>query len=187
MLFPPAAVEGESKRDLAPATEVWVIAQTKDKALVTESEPGAGGLPAMFEKVLGWVPVDRLAPESTANWIPPNDQLKGARVWGPLRAPDPMLELGVVADVQGKDIQVKRLADDKIVKLTRKQIRSGVLTPGMKVLAFCTAKDQQATIEEVLTAGRSVPSVRIKCEGGTVKEEFLPGLRAKPESLPESK
>jgi hypothetical protein len=32
-----------------------------------------------------------------------------------------------------------------------------------------------------------VPSVRIKCEGGTVKEEFLPGLRAKPETMPESK
>ncbi|HZF51560.1 MAG TPA: hypothetical protein VE093_23050 [Polyangiaceae bacterium] len=187
MLFPPSAVDGESKRDLAPATEVWVIAQTKEKALVTDSEPGAGGPPAMFEKVLGWVPVDRLAVEPTASWIPPNDQLKGVRVWAPLRAPDPNLELGVVADVQGKDIQVKRLSDDKIVKVQRKQLRSGVLAPGTKVLAFCTAKDQQATIEEVLTAGRSMPSVRIKCEGGTVKEEFLPGLRAKPEFLPASK
>jgi hypothetical protein len=186
MLFPPAAVDGESKRDLAPATEVWVVAQTKEKALITDSEPGAG-LPAMFEKVIGWVPLDRLANESTANWIPPNDQLKGVRVWAPLRAPDPTLELGVVADVQGKDIQVKRLADDKIIKLTRKQIRAGILAPGTKVLAFCTAKDQPATVEEVLTAGRSVPSVRIKCEGGTVKEEFLPGLRAKPETMPESK
>ena len=36
-------------------------------------------------------------------------------------------------------------------------------------------------------AGYGVPSVRIKCEGGTVKEEFLPGLRARPEFLPETK
>lgn len=187
MLFPAAAVDGESKRDLPPAMEVWVIAQTKEKALVTDSEPGAGGVPAMFEKVVGWVPLDRLAPESTANWIPPNDQLKGVRVWAPLRAPDPTLELGFVDEVKGKDIHVKRLADDKIIKLQRKQLRAGVLAPGTKVLAFCTAKDQPAVVEELLTAGRQVPSVRIKCEGGTVKEEFLPGLRAKPESLPESK
>ncbi|MCK6592624.1 MAG: hypothetical protein L6Q76_34140, partial [Polyangiaceae bacterium] len=187
MLFPPAAVNGESKRDLAPATEIWVIAQTKEKALVTDSEPSAANLPAMFEKVLGWVPLDRIAAESTASWIPPNDQLKDVRVWGPLRAPDPLLELGIVTDVQGKDILVKRLADDKVVKVQRKQLRSGDLAKGTKVLAFCTAKDQQATIEELLTAGRQVPSVRIKCEGGTAKEEFLPGLRAKPEFLPPSK
>lgn len=187
MLFPAAAVDGESKRDLPPATEVWVVAQTKEKALIADSEPGAGGVPAMFEKVIGWVPVDRLAVESTANWIPPNDQLKGVRVWAPLRLPDPTLELGVVDEVQGKDVQVKRLADDKVIKVSRKQLRSGALAPGTKVLAFCTAKDQQAVVEELLTAGRSVPSVRIKCEGGTVKEEFLPSLRAKPEFLPESK
>jgi hypothetical protein len=187
MLFPPANQNGESKRDLAPATEVWVVAQTKEKALIADADPGAGALPSIFEKVIGWVPLDRLAPESTATWIPPNDQLKGVRVWAPLRSPDPLLELGLVSEVQGKDILVKRLSDDKIVKVQRKQLRTGVLAPGTKVLAFCTAKDQQAVVEEVLTAGRSVPSVRIKCEGGTVKEEFLPGLRAKPEFLPETK
>jgi hypothetical protein len=189
MLFPPAKSDGESKRDLAPATEVWVLAQTKEKALITDADPGSGPIPSLFEKVIGWVPVDRLAPESTTTWVPPNDQLTGTRVWAPLRLPDPTLELGVVSEVQGKDVMVKRLADDKVVKVQRRQLRSGVLAPGTKVLAFCTAKDQPATIEELLTAGRSVPSVRIKCEGkeGTVKEEFLPGLRARPEFLPETK
>lgn len=187
MLFPASKIDGESKRDLPAAMEVWVIAQTKTRALVTSADPGTGPLPSLFEKVIGWVPVDRLALEPTTEWLAPDDQLKGARVWAPLRPPETVLELGLVTDVQGKDIFVKRLADDKILKLARKQLRPGKLAVGTKVLAFCTAKDQEATVEEVLTEGRSTPSVRIKCEGGAVKEEFLPGLRAKPESLPASK
>lgn len=183
MLFPATKIDGESRRDLAPSTPVWVIAHTKERSLITAVDPGTGPLPTLFDKVIGWVPSDRLALESTAEWLLPDDQLKGARVWAPLRAPETLLELGLVTEVQGKDISVKRITDDKIVKLTRKQLRPGKLAASMKVLAFCTAKDQVATIEEVLAEGK----VRIKCEGGATKEEFLAGLRAKPEFLPASK
>lgn len=183
MLFPPSKIDGESKRDLPPATEVWVIAHTKDRSLITAADPGTGPLPTLFDKVVGWVPSDRLAPESTAEWLPPDDQLKGVRVWAPLRPPEMLYELGLVTDVQGKDISVKRVADDKVIKLTRKQLKPGKLAAGQKVLAFCTAKDQVATVEEMLADGK----VRIKCEGGATKEEFLAGIRAKPELLPASK
>jgi hypothetical protein len=139
---------------------------------------------AQLGKAIGWVPVERLAKNATVDWLPPDDQLKGERVWAPLRAPDPVLELGTVAEIKGKDITVKRMADDALVKVARTSLRSGRLAPGTKVLAFCTAKDQVATIEEVLVAGRGVPAVRLKCDGGVNKEELLPSLRTKGEFLP---
>lgn len=187
MLFPPSKIDGESKRDLAPATAVWIIAATKDRALISESDPGAAPIAAVFEKATGWVALDRLATESTAHWVPPNDQLNGVRVWASLRAPDPFWELGTVTEVAGNDISVKRMSDEKIIKVARKQLRLGVLDAGTKVFAYCNVKDQPAVIEALLTEGRSVPSVRLKCDGGMVKEEFLPGLRAKPEQLPTTK
>ncbi len=187
MLFPPTKVDGESKRDIAAATAVWIIAATKDRALISETDPGAGSIASMYEKATGWVALDRLATEATTHWLPPNDQLNGVRVWAQLRAPDPFWELGTVTEVAGSDISVKRVSDDKIIKIARKQMRLGVLDAGTKVFAYCNVKDQAAVIEALLTEGRSVPSVRLKCDGGIVKEEFLPGLRAKPEQLPPTK
>jgi hypothetical protein len=113
----------------------------------------------------------------------PDDQLKGQRVWGPLRKDEPTLELGVVAEATAKEITVKRVADDAPIKVTRKQLRNGRLAPGTKVLTFCTAKDQPAKIVETPLDR----TVKLKCDGGEEKEEVLASLRSKPELLPASK
>lgn len=183
-VLPAANAGGESRRDLKPSTEVWVLGQTKDLALVTMGDPGSASLPAALDKVLGWVAVQRLAPEATLEWLPPDDQLKGERVWGPLRDKQPTLELGVVDTVSGGDITVKRLSDDAPIKVTRKQLRSGRLAQGTKVLAFCKAEGEVATVAELLPGARMA---RIQCEGGMQKEESLASLRTKPEFLPPSK
>ncbi len=182
---PPAKSDGESKRDLASATEVWVLAETKTLALVADAEAG-GALGAVLEKALGWVPLGRLARQSTVDWLLPGDELKGARVWGPLRPPSTDLELGLVTEASGKEVTVKRLADDAPVKVSRASLRSGRLAVGTKVLTFCTSKDQPAVIEELLTAGRAQPGVKLKCEGGQEKEDLLPSLRTHADLLPKA-
>jgi len=182
-VFPATQADGASKRDLAHGTEVWIIGTSKGKGLVTDVDPGAGPLTAMLEKVTGWVAVDRLATQATLDWLVPDDQLKGQRVWGPLRKDEPMFELGVVAEVSAKEITVKRVADDAPIKVTRKQLRSGRLAPGTKVITFCTAKDQPAQVVETPLD----KTVKLKCDGGQEKEEVLASLRTKPDLLPASK
>ncbi|WP_437728909.1 hypothetical protein [Sorangium sp. So ce861] len=181
---PASDSDGEPKRSLPPSTPVWILGQTKDRALVTAVEPATAVLTAALELAIGWAPLPRLAREPTADWLPPNDQLKGERVWGPLREKQPTLELGVVSDVQGADILVRRLADDVEVKVQRKQLRSGRLAPGTKVLALCKSENEPATIVDVPPAGRVA---RIECEGGAQKEEPLASLRSRPDLLPRSR
>ena len=183
-LVPAEKIAGESKRDLQPSTEVWVLGETKDKALIAEQNPGEGALGSILDKAVGWVPLHKLAKKATIDWIPPEDQLKGARVWGPLRPPDTLLELGVVSAVRGTDAVVKRNADDKEITVPLRSLRNGRLAAGTKVITFCTAKDQPATIEEALPNGRAV---KVKCDTGEVKEELLPSLRTKTDLLPPNK
>lgn len=178
--------DGESKRDLPGNTEVYLLGSTKEKALIAEA-PADGSLAAMLGSAVGWVPLDRLAKESTANWLPPDDQLKDVRVWGPLRSPEPLLELGTVVEIAGKDVTVKRLTDDKTVKVPKKSLRSAPLSAGTKVVAVCKTKEEQGVIEELLTAGRPVPIVKLKCPNADAREEYLPALRTKPELLPSTK
>jgi hypothetical protein len=182
-VLPATKIDGASKRDLAHGVEVWILGTAKDKALVTDVDPGSGPITAMLDKVTGWVPVDRLATQATVDWLVPDDQLKGQRVWGPLRKDEPMFELGVVAEASAKEIIVKRVADDAPIKVTRKQLRNGRLAPGTKVITFCTAKDQPAQVVETPLSG----TVKLKCDGGQEKEEVLASLRTKPELLPASK
>jgi hypothetical protein len=183
-LVPPHVRDGAAKRELSHGTEVWILGTTKDgRALLAGSDPFAGPLPATFDKVIGWAPLDHLAREPTIDWVVPDDQLNGELVWAPLRKDEPLWELGTVTEVSGKDVSVKRVADDVVVKVTRKQLRSGRLTPGTRVITFCTAKDQPAKIEEV----RLRQSVKLKCDGGKEKEEALASLRTKPDLLPPSK
>jgi hypothetical protein len=182
-VYPPMKSDGESKRDIAHGAEVWVLGSSKDKALVTDVDPGSGTFAAMLDKVIGWVPVAHLARESTVEWLVPDDQLKGQRVWGPLRKDEATLELGIVAEASPKEIVVKRIADDAPIKVTRKQLRNGRLAPGTKVITFCTAKDQPAQVVDA----PADKSVKLKCDGGQEKEEVLASLRTKPELLPVSK
>lgn len=95
-----------------------------------------------------------------------------------------MYELGLVTDVQGRDILVKRLADDQIFKMPRQKLRGAKLSAGTRVITFCTAKDQPAQVVELLPAGRGV---KLKCDGGQEKEEVLASLRSKVELLPPTK
>ena len=180
---PATKSDGESKRDLSHGTEVWILGATKGAALITDTDPGSGPLTTMLEKASGWVPVEHLASEATIDWLVPDDQLKGQRVWGPLRKDEPTLELGVVAEATAKEITVKRVADDAPIKVARKQLRNGRLAPGTKVLTFCTGKDQPAQIVETPLD----KTVKLKCDGGQEKDEVLASLRSKPELLPASK
>jgi hypothetical protein len=181
---PAAKADAPSKLDIPHGTKVWILGATKERALITTVDPGGAPLVQVLDKVAGWVATDRLAKENTAEWLVPDDQLKGERVWGPLRQPDGMWELGLVMEVSGKDISVQRLADGVNMKLTRQKLRSGRLTPGTRVITFCVAKDQPAQVVEVPPTGRSA---KLKCDGGQEKEEDLASLRSKPEILPPTK
>ncbi len=180
-VFPASRVDAPSKRDIPHGTQLWILGATRDRALVTTADPAGATLVQLLDKVVGWVATDRLAKEATADWLLPDDQLKGQRVWGPLRPPDGMWELGVVTHVNGKEISVQRLADSAPFKLPRQKLRSGRLAPGTKVLTFCVAKDQPAQVVEVPATARVA---KLKCDSGQEKEEDLASLRSKPELLP---
>jgi hypothetical protein len=180
-VHPASKIDAASKRDIPHGTQVWILGTAKNMALVTTTDPGTASLAQLLDKVTGWAALDRLSSANTADWLVPDDQLKGQRVWGPLRAPDPLYELGVVMEVAGRDITVQRLADGHNIKLTRGKLRSGRLAPGTKVLTFCTAKEQPAQVVELPVSARSA---KLKCDGGQEKEEDLASLRSKPELLP---
>jgi hypothetical protein len=183
-VYPAWSIDGPSTRELANGVQVWIVGSSRDRALVTAADPGKDPLPQILDKVVGWVDPGRLIPEDTADWLLPDDQLKGARVWGPLRPPEGMWELGTVAEVNGKDITVQRLADGVSLKLSRQKLRSGRLSPGTRVLTFCVAKEQPAQVVLVPPTGRTA---KLKCDGGQEKEEDLASLRSKPELLPPTK
>ncbi|WP_437786340.1 hypothetical protein [Sorangium sp. So ce1097] len=181
-LAPASSVDGEAKQRLAPSTPVWVLGQAQQRALVTAVDPGTAALATALEAAIGWAPLPRLAAQPTVDWLPPNDQLEGERVWGPLREKQPTLELGVVSAVQGDDIVVRRLADDAEVTLKRRQLRSGRLPPGTRVLALCKSENEPATIVDAVPPTGRV--ARIQCEGGEQKDEPLASLRSRPDLLP---
>jgi hypothetical protein len=183
-VFPAAKADAPSKQDIPHGTRIWILGTAKDKALVTTVDPAGGKLLQLLDKVAGWAPAARLVKENTTDWLVPDEELKGQRVWGPLRPSEPMWELGVVVDVSGKDITVQRLADGQNQKLTRQKLRSGRLSPGTRVLTFCVEKNQPAQVVGVTPAGRSA---NLKCDSGQEKEEDLASLRSKPEILPTTK
>jgi hypothetical protein len=184
-VLPAMRADAPSRRDLAGGTEVWIIGISKDKALVADGDPGSLALSAQFEKAIGWVTLDRLMKDPTAEWLPPDAQLKGEQVWGPLRTGETLLELGSVSEVVGKEISVKRLADGQVTKLGRAKLRPAKIAVGLKLAGVCKDKDKVVPIDEIVPPGRSV---RLNC-GGTegIKEEVLENLRTKLELLPASK
>lgn len=183
-VHPPSKGDAPAKSEIPHGTQIWILGTTKDKALVTTVDPAGAKLVQLLDKVAGWVATDRLARENTLDWLVPDDQLKGERVWGPLRPAEGMWELGVVVDGAGKEFTVQRLADGQNQKLPRSKLRSGRLSPGTRVITFCVAKDQPAQVVEVPKTGRTA---KLKCDGGQEKEEDLASLRSKPEILPPTK
>ncbi len=123
--------------------------------------------------------------DPTADWLPPNDQLKGEQVWAPLGTDD-VLWLGKVTEVKGKEISVQSLADrNKVAKFSRDKLRAGKLAVGLKLVAQCKDPKKVVTLDEVIPPGRSV---RLNCEGTEgIKEEVLENLRTKVDLLPASK
>jgi hypothetical protein len=183
-LRPAGNSEAPSKRDLTAATPVWIIGHTKDLVLITDADPGTASSEALFERAIGWVPIARLATKDTSNWLPPDDQMPGFRVWAPLRADEPNLELGTIVSLKGQDVVVKRLADDKEITVKKSVLRLGRIEPGLKILSMCQAKMQVALIEEVMKDQRTV---KLVCTGGFRQDEVLPGLRVRPEDLAPAK
>ncbi len=183
-LNPPDAFEGATRRDVLHGSKVWVVGTAKNKSLVTVVEPASAALGQVIDKIAGWAPTDRLSHDPTADALLPDSQLVGERVWGPLRPPDGMMELGVVSEVSGREVTVKRIADGAPIKLPRAKLRRGHLPPGTKVITFCTAKDMPAQVVEVPLVGRSA---KLRCDGGQEKEEDLASLRTKVELLPPGK
>lgn len=184
-LMPAMKIDAASKRDLAAGTELWVLGLAKDRALVADSDPGVG-LASQFEKAIGWVKLERLQKDPTAEWLPPDDQLKGEQVWGPLRSGEALLELGTVTEVTGKEVSVKRLTDGQISKHPRAKLRPGKIAAGVKLSGVCAKdKNKVVAIDEIIPPGRSV---KFNCEGTEgIKEEVLENLRTKVELLPNSK
>ncbi len=173
--------DGASKRDIVHGGKIWVLGFAGNRALISVDEPSSGTLVAMLEKAIGWVPSARLASADTQDWVLPDDQLVGTRVWSQLRLPEKEVELGTVTEVLGADVNVKREADAAIIKVPKKSLRSGRLAAGTKVLTFCTEKGQKAEIVEITPDGRTA---KLKCEGGQLKEEVLASLRSTYELLP---
>lgn len=184
-VLPAMKIDAPSKRDLEAGSEVWLLGVSKDKALVADSDPGTFVLSAQFERAIGWVPFDRLMKDPTAEWLPPNDQLKDEQVWAPLGTDD-LLWLGKVTEVKGKEISVQSLADSsKVAKFTRDKLRAGKLAVGLKLVAQCKDPKKVVTLDEIVPPGRSV---RLNCEGTEgIKEEVLENLRTKVDLLPASK
>lgn len=180
-VFPASKADAPSRRDIPHGTQIWVVGTSPDRALVTAADPAGAPLAQVLDKVIGWMPSDRLFREQTTDWLVPDDQLVGERVWGPLRPPDSLWELGTVTSVNGKEITVQRLADGMPFKLTRQKLRSGRLSPGTRVITFCIAKDQPAQVVAVPPTARSA---QLKCDTGQEKEDDLSSLRSKPELLP---
>jgi hypothetical protein len=182
-VLPAEASDAEARGKLAAAAEVWVIGTSRDKALVARAEP-SGPLAIKLEKAIGWVPLSRLSFVPTNGMLPPDDELVGARVWGPLGSTrEALLELGTVTRVDGKDALVQPLADRPPVKVAVHALKSGYVAVGTRVVATCAAKTQRATVVDVLGDDRDEASVRVACDDGTTAEVALGSLTTRPELL----
>jgi len=172
---------------IAHAQKVWLIAKAKDRVLVATDDPGGLRGAELLDKAAGWIEPTRLKNADTETWLPPDDQLIGVRVWGPLRPPSRDYQLGVVTKVDAGKVSVKRYADnlEQIVDLAA--IRAGTLPKGLRVMAFCADELHQepATVDEVVGQDASLPRVKVRCEkADKSRVEVVAGLSTKLEWLP---
>jgi hypothetical protein len=182
-VLPAEAADAEPRGKLPAATQVWVIGTSRDKALVARAEP-SGPLAIRLEKAIGWISLARLSFVPTTGWLPPDDELVGARVWGPMRSGrDAVLELGTVTRVEGKEALVQPMSERPAVKLPLRSLRSGHVAVGTRVVATCAAKTQRGTVVDVLGEDREEPAIRVACDDGTTTEIALGALQTRPELL----
>ena len=183
----PSDAGGAEAAKLKHAQKVWVLARGKDRALVTTEDPGSASGADLFDKASGWVDPENLESVDTDMWLPPDDQLVGVQVWGPLRPPGKDYLLGTVTKVDGKKVTVKRMADDREETVDLKTIRIGKLNKGLKVMAFCVDQlhPEPAKVDSVVTTQGGSPKVKVVCDKGDVSRVEVAGaLTSKPDWLP---
>jgi len=189
------AQEGTAAESLANATKVWVLATGKGRSMIAKDDPGDRKTWAQrFAAASGWVDGTTLQNEDTTYWVPVGKALENVRVWLPSGHDDKLYLLGVVQSVEGKDVTVKKLADNQTATVKRDVLRSGNLAKGLKVLAFCGTdqlKPTEARFEEVIVLS-GVATAKVTCIGqdgkdGKVLTEVLGSLRSNPEWLPPRK
>jgi hypothetical protein len=194
----PAEASSATVRSAIPTgTKLWVVGRARKLALIATEEPGANmSIEKRMFSAAGWVPDSQLRAEDTSDWLPPGEELKGMRVFGPLRESEPkVLYIGFVTAVAGKNVDVKRMSDDKVVTVPRTSLHTAKLPKGQKVLAGCPGMIgiSEARIDHDLPLGpRGAPMMGLVCINaaggdGPVHDEFIGALGAKAEWLPPNK
>jgi hypothetical protein len=189
-LTPPADAAGEPSGAITHAQKVWVLGRSPKLVLVATEDPGSLSSAELVTRASGWADASRLRSVETDAWLPPDDQLAGVQVWGPLRPPSKQYLLGVVSKVEGKKATVKRLADsrEEIVELA--DLRVGRLSQGLRVMAFCTNQihPEPAKVDSVVSDAGGSPKVKVICDKGDLqKVELGSALTSKAEWLPPRK
>jgi hypothetical protein len=189
-LAPPANAAGEPTGALAHAQQVWVLGRGGKRALVATEDPGAATGAELVTRAAGWADTTNLRATDTEMWLPPEDQLVGVQVWGPLRPPAKQYLLGIVSKVEGKKATVKRMADSREETVELAELRIGKLNQGLKVMAFCTNQihPEPAKVDSIVSDAGGSPKVKVICEKGDLqKVELGAALTTKAEWLPPRK
>lgn len=189
-LSPAADAEAAPNGKVNHAQKVWVLGKGKQRSLVALEDPGTATGAELVDKASGWLDPKNLKSVDTDMWLPPDDQLVGVQVWGPLRPPSKDYFLGSVTKVDGKKVTVKRMADDREETVDLKDTRIGKLSKGLKVMAFCVDQlhPEPAKVDSVVTTSGGSPKVKVICEKGDVQKVELAGaLTSKVDWLPPRK
>jgi hypothetical protein len=196
-VHPGEASAADALVHLPTATKMWVVGRAGKLALVSTEEPPADvAIKPRMMGATGWVAIDQLKKDDTSDWLPPGDELKDQRVFGPLREGQKKLyQLGFVMSVEGTEAKVKRFLDDQVVSVARGSLRMGKLGKGLKVLTSCPGKTEQVPARvdhEVPAPARGTPLVNVVClnedgSDGPAHDEFLGAIAVQPEWLPPPK
>ena len=189
-LRPAESSAGAESGKLDHGQKTWLLGKGGAFALIAKEDPGAAEGPSLFEKASAWVEAKNLKPTDTSSWLPPGDQLTGVVVWAPLRAPAKDYHLGTVKKVEGRKATVERMADKANVVVDVASLRAGVVSAGLKVMAFCAGQvhTETAKVASVVTTDEGVPKVKIVCDKGDItRVEIGTALTTKAEWLPAKK
>jgi hypothetical protein len=139
----------------------------------------------------GWVDATAVKSEDTTQWLPVGQALVNVRVWLPSGRADKLYLIGVVKSVQGDKVTVQKTSDGESVTVKRTELRSGIMTPGTKVLAFCRNEltPSEARFDQLIEHRSGPPTARVMCltddgKDEKTRDEVLGSIRAKPEWLP---
>jgi hypothetical protein len=192
-VLPGPASTAASTLALPTAKKVWIVARAGQIVLLAAEQPGANA--AVKDRILasvGWVPEETLKKDDTSDWLAAGDDLKGQRVFGPLREKAKLLYLGFVIDLDGNDAKVKRVGEDQILTLPRTDLRIGRLPKGQKVLAACPGQPERTVAivdHEVAPRPGTMPQVNLICPGadggdGYAYDEFIGAIAVEPDWVP---